>query len=238
MLDNKVSDDCKTSGNYEGDIITNRNGVSLNAKQVRNYKVSGGVKISNDYNGSEIILNQDNGDTLSNSGDNENKMSVEVNQGLLVSVYELEKEWRDSLNVEYEQRANFSCGIGEGKSSQMLSEDKGSFRVFVGGKWSPKCPLIFCSLSGKARWCLDNFAVLPSKWRENVKLGWESDNKEINRVIELFRVSRDYEGLVGGINTERNDYIISNVDLPCAVVKMIILMIMINIHLLGELVYL
>ena len=26
-------------------------------------------------------------------------------------------------------------------------EDKGSFRVFVGGKWSPKCPLIFCSVT-------------------------------------------------------------------------------------------
>ena len=123
MLDNKVSDDCKTSGNYEGDIITNRNGVSLNAKQVRNYKASGGVKMSNDYNGSEIILNQDNGDTLSNSGDNENKMSVEVNQGLLVSVYELEKEWRDSLNVEYEQRANFPCSIYEVNASQVLYKD-------------------------------------------------------------------------------------------------------------------
>ena len=52
-----------------------------------------------------------------------------------------------------------------------------------------------------------------------MKLGWESDNKERNRVIELFRLSRDYEGLVGGTNTERNDYIISNVELLCAVVN-------------------
>ena len=52
-----------------------------------------------------------------------------------------------------------------------------------------------------------------------MKLGWENDNKEKNRVIELFRLSRYYEGLVGETNIERNDYIISNVDLPCAVVN-------------------
>ena len=43
------------------------------------------------------------------------------------------------------------------------------------------------------------------------------DYEERDRVIELFRLSRDYEGLVGGINIERNDYIINNRDLPCAV---------------------
>ena len=181
-------------------------------------KVSNSVSCD-DINKSEILLNKINGDMLSNScGDNESRKLVDVSNEVVISTDELEKEWRDSLNVEHEQRANnFSCGIGEGKASPMLLEDKGSSRVFVGGKWSPKCPLIFCGLSGRARWCLNNKAVLPSKRSEKVKLGWESDNKERNRVIELFRLSRDYEGLVGGINIERNYYIISNVDLPCAV---------------------
>ena len=38
-------------------------------------------------------------------------------------------------------------------------------------------------------------------------------------MIELFRLSRDYDGLVGGINIKKNYYIINNVDLPCAVVN-------------------
>ena len=52
--------------------------------------------------------------------------------------------------------------------------------------------------------------VLASVWNENVTLDWESDYEERDRVIEFFRLSRDYEGLVGGINIERNDYIINN----------------------------
>ena len=73
-------------------------------------------------------------DTVDNSSDNESRMRVEVDQGLLVSVYDLEREYRDSLNVDYEQRANFSCGIGEGKASQVLLEDKSSSIVFVEDK--------------------------------------------------------------------------------------------------------
>ena len=46
-----------------------------------------------------------------------------------------------------------------------------------------------------------------------MRLDWESDYEEQERVIELFRLSRDYEGLVGGINIERNFYIFNNVDL-------------------------
>ena len=48
----------------------------------------------------------------------------EVNQGLLVSVYDLEREYRDSLIVEGEQGANFSgvkCGA---KISQVVYGDK------------------------------------------------------------------------------------------------------------------
>ena len=57
--------------------------------------------------------------------------------------------------------------------------------------------------------------VLPSEWSENVQLDDESDNKQRNRVLELFRLSRDYEGLVKELNNER--IIINNKDLPGAV---------------------
>ena len=56
-------------------------------------------------------------------------MGVDVSSdGVVMGVDKLEREWR----------ANFFCGICEGKASQMLLEDKGSSRVFAGGKWSPK----------------------------------------------------------------------------------------------------
>ena len=55
------------------------------------------------------------------------------------------------------------------------------------------------SVSGKARWCSNN-VVLPSKWSENVKLDWESEYKERNRMIELFNVKKGYRELVESIN--------------------------------------
>ena len=45
-------------------------------------------------------------DTVSNSGDNESMMRVEV-RGVLVSFIELEREYEESFNVEWEHRANF-----------------------------------------------------------------------------------------------------------------------------------
>ena len=72
-----------------------------------------------------------------------------------------------------------------------------------------------------------------------MRLDWESDYEERDRVIELYRLSRDYDGLVGGISIERNDYIINNRDLPCAVLDDYnFTTIMINMYLLEELVYL
>ena len=49
-------------------------------------RVSGGVKKSNDYNDSEIILNKNNGDTVSNSGDNESRKLVGVSKGVVISI--------------------------------------------------------------------------------------------------------------------------------------------------------
>ena len=62
-------------------------------------------------------MNKNNGDVLSKSGgDNESRKLVEV-RGALVSVIELEREYTDSLNVESEQRANFSRNVCEADTS-------------------------------------------------------------------------------------------------------------------------
>ena len=146
--------------------------MMTNNNQVRVYKVSNSENNSDNCNNdSEIMLNNNNNkeifengvsksDTISNSRNDESIKSVEVRNGVVMSIDELERGYEESLRGYEGQRANFPCGICEGEASQML-EDKGSSRVFVGGKWSPKCPLIFCGLPDKARWSLNN-VVLPS----------------------------------------------------------------------------
>ena len=64
-------------------------------------------------------------DTVSNSGDNESMMRVEV-RGVLVSFIELEREYEESFNVEWEQRANLSRDVGEVETSQVFLEDETS----------------------------------------------------------------------------------------------------------------
>ena len=70
-------------------------------------------------------------------------MRVEVNQGLLDSVYDLEREYRDRLNIEGEQRANFSCGICEGKASKMLFGGQRFLESFCGRQMVSKTSLDF-----------------------------------------------------------------------------------------------
>ena len=148
-------------------------------------KVSGGVNISN-YNG-EIMLNKNNGyivengvsknDTVSDSSDNESLKSVEVNDGVLVSIDELERGYEESLMGYGGQRVNFPCGICEVKASQVLYEDKGSLLVYLGDKRSANIsPFMYYGFPGKARMCCNN-VVLPSGWNERVKRGWERDEK-------------------------------------------------------------
>ena len=57
-----------------------------------------------------------------------------------------------------------------------------------------------------------NNVVLPSVWSENVKLGWERDDNERNRVIEIFNLTRGYKGLAEKLHNER--IMINNRDLP------------------------
>ena len=86
-------------------------------------------------------------DTVNNISDNENIMGVEVS-GVVISVDELEKKWRDSLRENRVQSVNFPRVICAVKASQVLLEDKSSS---LGDEWSQKGPLSFC-VSGKARW--------------------------------------------------------------------------------------
>ena len=56
---------------------------------------------------------------------------------------------------------------------------------------------------------------MPSVLSDNVTLGWERDNNEKNRVIEIFKLTRGYKGLAEKLNNET--IIINNRDLPCVV---------------------
>ena len=99
-----------------------------------NFEVSGEVTIisSND----EIMVNNENNDCITENGvskidtvdnsEKESRMRVEVDYGLLVSVDDLEREYRGSLNVEGEQGANFYGVKCEAETSQVLMEDKSS----------------------------------------------------------------------------------------------------------------
>ena len=77
--------------------------------EVKNDSFSDVVNTSeNNSDDSEIMLNKNNGDiaengvskndTLSNRSDNENIMGVEVSDEVIISVNQLEREWRESLS--------------------------------------------------------------------------------------------------------------------------------------------
>ena len=77
----------------ENNVNINNNGVSLSVKQVTVNKVSNGVN------------------TVNNISDIESRKLVGVSNGAVISIDDLEKEWRDRLNVEWGQRANFSRDV-------------------------------------------------------------------------------------------------------------------------------
>ena len=58
-------------------------------------------------------------DTVGNSGDDESVNLVEFIEGVVVSVNELEREWRESLGEYCGWRANFSR-VGEVKASHVF----------------------------------------------------------------------------------------------------------------------
>ena len=81
-------------------------------------------------------------DMVSNSRYDENIMGVEVSEGVVVSVDDLEREWRESLSEHWWRRAIFPCDVGEVKAS----------RMYLGDKWSTNSPLGCYNVTGKARW--------------------------------------------------------------------------------------
>ena len=116
------------------------------------------------------------------------------------NVNQLEREYEEST-----QRVKFSRDV-------FVGEENAS-REYLGDVWSTNnCPLIFC-VSGKVRCCSNR--VVPSVWSEIMKCCGIESNYERERVIELFRLSRDYESLVVEINVERSDYSKNSRDLPC-----------------------
>ena len=123
-----------------------------------------------------------------------------------MSVMELEREWRESLNVECEQGANFSRVKCEEEASQVVYEDKRSSLGHLGDNGSANGPTKCFCVSGRARWSLNN-VVLPSEWSEKVKWVWERDYKESESVIELFKLKRAYKELVEILTREGGDKI-------------------------------
>ena len=104
VTENKVSNVVEISDDSNGERIANNYGVSLNAKHVAVDKVFNNVNYD-DVN--KVVENEvSKYDTVRNSGDNESMMRVEV-RGVLVTFIELEREYEESFNVEWEQRANF-----------------------------------------------------------------------------------------------------------------------------------
>ena len=91
--------------------------------------------------------------------DNEILMRVEVN-GEEIVVDEIERGCKESLSEYGGQRANFPSGISGVKTPQMVFEDEGSSRIYVGDMWSPNDPLVFCvDVPGKARGCFYEVVV-------------------------------------------------------------------------------
>ena len=74
-------------------------------------------------------------------------MGVEVS-GKVISVNDLEREWKESLSEYVGQRANFPYGVCGVKTPQVFNEDEGSSG---GDEVSPNGPFMFCDVPGKAR---------------------------------------------------------------------------------------
>ena len=142
---NKVSEN-------KGNITDNE--ASLNVNQVIVYKVSNRENNSDNCNNdSEIMLNINNKEVFENrvsksDTGNKSRMRVEVNQGLLVSVNDLEREYRDRLSVEGEQGASLYRVKCETEISQVVYGDKRSSLGHLSDNGSANSQTSFLCLSG------------------------------------------------------------------------------------------
>ena len=86
---------------------------------------------------------------------------VECNNGMLMCVYESERKWKDSIEVEGWQRVNFPQVYCEPTCLQMFL--KGKSPLLENSVFS-SCSLSFGDVPGKARRCF--YVVVPSAWND------------------------------------------------------------------------
>ena len=98
---------------------------------------------------------------------------ISVSYTHLNSDDELEKEWKESLQVEGLERVNFSRGVvgGEEKSSRVYLVDESS---------TNNCPWSFDGVPGRARRCFYD-VVVPSAWNDIEKVKWCYDERYFER---------------------------------------------------------
>ena len=93
------------------------------------------------------FINKD--EILSSSND---EISVGVESSGEVAVDEFERECKVRLGESKMQTANFPCGLRGVRGQQVVIEDKGSSRGYVGDTVSQSGPIdIFCGIPNKAR---------------------------------------------------------------------------------------
>ena len=76
----------------------------------------------------------------------------------------------------------------------------------MGDDGSANGHISFLCLSGRARWYLKNFVVLPSVWNENVKCSekyCDESNYEREKELECFKINRGYGELIEKMNIKR-----------------------------------
>ena len=169
---NQVSDNDKELINNSDKIVGEVGLTSENNDGDYNSEVSGDVDI---INSSDVIMLNNNNEVL-DSGEievvSEREKGIDC-KGVVINVDELDNEWKESYIVGMKQGANFYGVKCEAENSQVLMEDKSSSIIFVEDESSSEGKISFLCLSGRARWYLNNFVVLPSAWNGRVQYGYE-----------------------------------------------------------------
>ena len=87
--------------------VCNDNNMTKNSEEIIN-KVSDSYKEELISSGDKIVENRTfKGDTVGNSDDDEKVNLLEVTDGVVISIDELDKEWKESLQIEGLQGVNF-----------------------------------------------------------------------------------------------------------------------------------
>ena len=175
--------------------------LELNKFELNKDKVSSGENYDNRIK--SMVL--ENNCVSIESGD-KSIMGVEFDNEVIKSVDELERKYRENLQIKGLQGVNFSRNVVVG------GEEKAS-RAYLGDKKSANsCPWIFCAPD---RWCSDKVVESPA-YIERESVTWcygegyfESerycDERERKREIEIFKVNRNYKEFVERLGVEMID---------------------------------